>query len=219
MTSFLVLVARIYKYGFLFVVAATIIMMVVGSDSAAVTMGKGFSALAYPFILMFDYVVLPLMKLVQIPTDYVNNIPYEEQQEMGGFAYVVMLGTTAIFFLGGVLTIFIYSIVMFLIFPIWTIVDEEMAGVWAMYLNPLYIVGEAVIPLMAEINNSAQMNSSDPVIRQMAINDDLADRITGKMATKQDVVDGITNRTRSVAGVRMSVKTQLKTNISDLKWF
>lgn len=197
MTSFLILVSKIYKYAFLLVLAVTIFMMIVGSDPAAVTFGKGIGVLAYPFMFIFNHIMMPLAEWIMSLYEHVSNMSYEQENAIGGFGYFIMLMGSALISLAGVLTVFAYFPVVFLMFPIWTIFDEDIAKIWVMFFDPLQVFGEVVVPLMAEMQNLNDMNSSNETIRQMAVNDDLADRIVGKMPTKQDVVDAMTNRNKS----------------------
>jgi len=212
METFLTLVAQIYKYGFLFIVGITTLMMIIGSDPAALTFGKGMSAIGYPFMWIYDNMAYPLFELSNAPYSMVNNMTYETKEAIGGVAYLFILVGTGFLFMGSVVTIIAYFIFMFLVFPIWTVFDKGYAAVWAIYVNPFHIFVAVTIPFMAEMKNATDMQSDNPVIRQMAVNDDLADRITGKMITKQGFVDFVTDRKRQAAG-------NLKSNIRDIKWF
>jgi len=191
MGMFLYLISQVYKYGFLLVVAITAIMMAFGSEPAGVTLGKGIGALAFPFVWFAENIMLTLIEWFMIPVSVVSDM---DKSGISGLAWLLMFAVSAMFSFAGVITTIVFFPVVLLMFPIWTIFDKEMAQVWKMYLNPAHVVSEVTIPLMAEIQNSANMQHSNPVVRQMAINDDLADRITGRMMTKQAVVEFITGK-------------------------
>ncbi len=191
MGMFLYLISQVYKYGFLLVAVITAIMMVFGSDPAGVTLGKGIEVLAFPFVWFAENIMLTLIEWFMVPVIAVSDM---DKSGISGLAWLLMFAVSAMFSFIGVITTVVFFPVVLLMFPIWTIFDKEMAQVWEMYLNPVHVVSEVTIPLMAEIQNSADMQHSNPVIRQMAINDDLADRITGRMMTKQSVVEFITDK-------------------------
>ena len=83
-----------------------------------------------------------------------------------------MIVTVALIF-----TITVYFPAVLIVFPLLSILNPTMIYVWASYLNPLLIFTQVGLPAVDNIGNIAMMKSEDPVLKQMAINEDLAYRI------------------------------------------
>lgn len=176
MKTFLLKIADLYGFIIMTAIFGTIIYVVMSDAPVSVSISSVFDFLLMPFVWFWNNIQSPLITwcLGLAPKD----------PSINSFVWFILLFASA----GGALFMLLYFPIVLLLMPLWTLIEPIMVHAWAKLLNPLGVFNIIVLPLGVEFRNNMEMTSDNAAVRQMAINDDLADRINGKVATKQTII-------------------------------
>lgn len=174
--DFLKKVVVLYKIAIVgtLIAAFVYIGFALGADTAPLStnIANIFDVIGSVPVAIFNTFMLPLYETILGWPDFALEASKDSTATFILFFLPVLIVTVALIF-----TITVYFPAVLIVFPLLSILNPTMIYVWASYLNPLLIFTQVGLPAVDNIGNIAMMKSEDPVLKQMAINEDLAYRI------------------------------------------
>lgn len=180
MKYFLLGVASVYKLAIIAIIFGSIYYVLTSDASAGKSLASVIDFILIPILWFWNNIQLPIVEWC------INLFEGSGISETPGDTIMWFLKLAGAVF--GTLLALIYFPIVLLVMPIWTIFEPIMVYAWGKLLNPLGVFNVFVLPLSVELGNNIDMVSENPVVRQGAINNDLADKINGKVATKQTII-------------------------------